>query len=688
MTLIGWGCGRQISNAYICLIRLIIWTSRRTACLVIFMLLAHQNVYANKNKAEFPNRVKDLSYGQVLYYFYQNEMFDALTQLAVADTRGGIKNHGNYPHIIKGGMYLSYGLVDAAKQIFLEALEDEIDAETRNRAWFYLGKVYYLNRQWDKVEESLTRVDISRLKKFPKELAELKYLQAQVFIARGLNQRAAQWIGDIPDDNVWKPYLTYNLALSQLNAGEVDNAKQVLAHLNEEELLSSLDDRRDVESYDRLKQEYDEILALKDLIQLSLATIFMDEENADSAIEAFQEVRIDGPWSDRAFFGLALAASNSGQFGLALQALSQLNERKSESALVQESHYALAYVYEQLEQPGKALEAYESSIIHYESALRRISSQIEALKEGFIDKAIHFYTSSGQPVDINNPLLASDVYGRLKVEPKQAFIAPLLAKEEFQIELTRYRQLHLLLERMEQAEQNVDSFSVMLDTRQQQRELRISETREKLKKQEAEDIELTKNKLNRLLKEESKWVYFSEEDLDNARLIDKIRNNISRIKVQGEDVQDYEEKLRRIEGYFTWQMSDQYSIKKWDTEKAMNELDEIFQEYRTRRTRLQALFEDDQAINNLSARVNTMIPRVQELKTQVENTLTQTEENLIDLARSSLTGQQAQLGYFLNASKLARARISDELLKKKFESIKADTKKADQQPVEEEAVSE
>jgi hypothetical protein len=54
-------------------------------------------------------KVQDLHYGDVLYYFYQDDHFDALVRLAAYRDQGRLTAHARDAELLRGGLYLSLG---------------------------------------------------------------------------------------------------------------------------------------------------------------------------------------------------------------------------------------------------------------------------------------------------------------------------------------------------------------------------------------------------------------------------------------------------------------------------------------------------------------------------------------------------------------------------------------------------
>ena len=90
-----------------------------------------------------PHEIKDLHYGDVLFYFYQDDYFAAITRLLAARQLNRVPNHRDEAELLLGGLYLSLGEHVEAGRIFQELLATNAPTPVRNRAWYYLAKVWY-----------------------------------------------------------------------------------------------------------------------------------------------------------------------------------------------------------------------------------------------------------------------------------------------------------------------------------------------------------------------------------------------------------------------------------------------------------------------------------------------------------------------------------------------------------------
>ena len=89
-----------------------------------------------------PIVVEDPQYGEVLFYFYQDDYFPAIVRLLAAQEQGQLERHAEQAELLLGGMYLSYGHHLEAARIFERLLADNVAPEIRDRTWFFLAKVW------------------------------------------------------------------------------------------------------------------------------------------------------------------------------------------------------------------------------------------------------------------------------------------------------------------------------------------------------------------------------------------------------------------------------------------------------------------------------------------------------------------------------------------------------------------
>src|SRR5690348_9197560 len=64
------------------------------------------------------SQVLDLHYGDALFYFYQDENFEAITRLTAYEHWGRMPHHQNESQLVLGGLFLSLGMYEEASARF------------------------------------------------------------------------------------------------------------------------------------------------------------------------------------------------------------------------------------------------------------------------------------------------------------------------------------------------------------------------------------------------------------------------------------------------------------------------------------------------------------------------------------------------------------------------------------------
>ena len=181
----------------------------RRFCSLLLMLFALWGV--NTAQAANIKEVRDLPYGEVLFYFFQSEYFTALTRLSGAIQEERVDNHKDESELLLGGMYLSYGMHTDADAIFRRLLNDNVSESVSNRAWFYLAKILYHRGYLQDSEHALSQV---RGRLSGELEGEMQFLSALVLMRQNRYAEAVQVLNDWTGPSKWQAYARYNLGVA------------------------------------------------------------------------------------------------------------------------------------------------------------------------------------------------------------------------------------------------------------------------------------------------------------------------------------------------------------------------------------------------------------------------------------------------------------------------------------------
>lgn len=638
----------------------------------------------NTMAVEAPSRVHDLQYGTVLYEHFQGRSFEALTRFSVAEKRGGIQGHGDYPELVQGGIMLAYGMTREASRLFGSLLDESVSPEARNQAWFYLGKVFYLEGDNRRAADALGRVDGEVLEDDDESLFhEWLYLQAQLAL-RTQGAAAAETIdrvtGELPEDSLWKPYLKYNLTVQQMAVGETETAVRGLDAIAAQlwdELPELEEEPEEIDEADLSAEEIQERAdnrerrALFERVRLSLGQLNLQQGKYAAALENLAAISLDSVFSDEALYHYAVAASQAQSWGLALQALETLQNRTLFSPWLQQVPYARGYVYEQLDRPQTALAAYREAANHYQSLVKRLEQASSELSESEIIDGLRFDMDAGEDetrpgvrLNLGDPHIVSDAYGRLQVAPGDFSLASLLSRESFQLALRDLHELYRLKQRMREREQQLASFDVMLDTRAQLRERKIRETRASLEALGAEDWSSRQAAFNRQIDEAANAgdaaFFMSDKQKALAARIDDVEATLAALP-DDESTAEQRRKFARMKAYFQWQVADDFAVNRWAAEKQLRQLNAAMETFEQQRAVLAEEMATDRQQAALVERVEDSQARVAATAEDLEQALAKARRALVGQVREELERQQRDVERLLLASRHAQARLADAL---------------------------
>ncbi|AHI33215.1 hypothetical protein AU15_12825 [Marinobacter salarius] len=419
-----------------------------------------------------------------------------------------------------------------------------------------------------------------------------------------------------------------------------------------------------------------EMSALRERVKLSIGRLHLSRGDFAGAMASLEQIALDGVFSDQALFDYAVAASREGRAGLALQALNTLQQRPLFTPWLQQVPYARGFLFEQMDRQQQALQAYREAASHYQSLSTRLSDEREQLTEARLIEALRFVRegdSPGQPGSMEAEMVRpepgettvlTDAYGRVKVRPGDYSLAGLLATESFQLSLRDLHELYRLRDSLGQWQTQLESFDIMLETRAQQREQRIRETRDALDALNADQWLARqaeyRSAIEDALAREDLRFFMTQEQHELADRLAQVEKTLSQLP-EDESTRKQRETFQRMNAYFNWRIADDYAVNRWAAEKQLRELDRAMEVFVDQR----ALIEQEMASGGenqaLAARVEARQVALQRLQGELDKALSAARTELLTLVDTELQQQSQEVQGYLRATRHAAARLADTL---------------------------
>src|SRR5271155_2413620 len=214
-----------------------------------------------------PQDVKDLSYGDVLFYFFQDDYFDSITRLLAARQLDRVPHTQGEAELLLGGLYLSLGEHVEAGRIFEALLNKNTSPAVRNKAWFYLGKVWYQRGYLEESERALRQVSD---KGDPRISAERYMLLAQLMMRQERYDDAIAALSGWPGAPDWTAYAQFNLGVALVRKDRLADAIPYLDRVG------------------RIETRSEELLSLKDKANLALGFALLQAQRPAEAKPVLQ----------------------------------------------------------------------------------------------------------------------------------------------------------------------------------------------------------------------------------------------------------------------------------------------------------------------------------------------------------------------------------------------------------------
>lgn len=370
--------------------------------------------------------VEVLSYGVILYEFFQRNYFNTLAETLVAEQRHELGSLVDEVRLLSGGVYLSYGMDQEAQRIFkmvipvgVDQLEPtgsrkakKTDRKKRNeaRAYFYLGKLQYQKGLHQQALTTLSNVNSNLNPELHNEYSfltrklRLQLSDSENELARNsdeLNDDKSIFSPALKSQSVYRFYDDYNHAVAQLrsslttisftplnaevSAAErqatlVESVNQVAEKL--ERLERALGRFRDAdrtqvkgarrEANDNVSLNQDiiaELSALRDRVLTALGFTYLQLDQVGKATTAFSKVRQNSELIGNALVGYGWAALEAGNYERALAPMRVLESRSMSDPTTHEALLAVPFIYQQLGHNDKAIAAYAANLIQFNSEL-------------------------------------------------------------------------------------------------------------------------------------------------------------------------------------------------------------------------------------------------------------------------------------------------------------------------------
>lgn len=549
---------------------------------ILSALLCSLSSYASSGLKDV--ELKDLYFGEVLYYAYQDLHFEALAKLDAELSQYHqldeaeldiFHQHAVQAEFSVGDIELQYRMNQRAGRAIQGVLDKGVDLATRNMAALQLARVFYkkddpqnalfaldlIREEPEKSRyEARYSLDVLRGKEPETFKTDAAYLRALASIDTGQFGDAVDVLRTLRKEKSLKGYVLYNLGIALMQHGE------------EQEGLAVLNELGQMETSDK------GLLALKDKTNLKLAYHYVKEKDGKLAKKYFQRVRLDGPYSNRALLGAGWVEVAAGRYDRALVPWSMLHERAETNISVQETLMSVPYAYGKLGAYGKAANLYSHAMDVFVREIDSLDDSIESIRTGkFLTALLDEKSAKDKNWVVN--------LRELPDSPETRYILDLMASHDFQESYKNYKDLADLRHHIDKWLDDLRVFEEMIEIRRIYQEpllpaveiqFKKIDARMKLRLEQRDNL-ATKLK-NMLIAPRPEYLATSSERyaMDVINAFDEI------IATHPDAVSDeVVQRVNRLRGTVLWSVRSDYDQRLTDAYNNLISLDEIIAKLKT-----------------------------------------------------------------------------------------------------------
>ncbi|HXR20348.1 MAG TPA: hypothetical protein VN757_10490 [Steroidobacteraceae bacterium] len=600
------------------------------------LALAPAQAARKSDRDKLPSiRVQDLHYGEVLFQFYSGQELQALTELEAFSQWQRMPHHSADADLLAGGLYLQLGMHNEAGARFERLLSNNVPAGVRNRAWFYLAKIWYERGYYERAEQAIGRIqgplggelDAERVHLLVNALMRQQRFDDAIALLKG-------WRGS----SDWMAYASFNLGVALVRAGRLAEADPILS------------------SVGTLNTDSAELLNLRDKANLALGFAYLQADQSDKARIPLERVRLNGPYSSRALLGDGWARAALGDYRGALTPWLELRQRNLLDAAVQESFLAVPYAFGKLNAGAQSADYYERALSSFASESDNLDGAIGHIQEGhMLDELL------GEDKDAR--------YGwfwQLKAlpnAPQSRYLYAVLADNDFQEGLKNYRDMSYLSSTLRHWDDSMQAFAAMIETRQRAYAERLpradallgSDRPAKLRDRRAAvgsqlDAVETGNDAPALgtPDERAQWGNVARLEEQLAAVPPSLERDAAR------------DKLRLIKGVLYWRLDAAFKARDYEQRRSLRELDAALEELQNRWVRVQ---QARQTVPNdtgeFAARIAALAERIHSVRERLAQASEQQNQYLESVAEAELRAQKQRLDAYALQARFALADIYD-----------------------------
>jgi len=582
--------------------------------------------------------LRDLYFGEALYQAYQGQYFDALDRLdsELAQHRrldepelDSLQYHIRQADFSVGDFELRYRMHLRAGRAIKQVLDADVDQPVKNDAAYRLARIEFQNDQPEDALHALERIQGT----VPDNIRDdVEFLRANVYLALGRPADAADVLKRLQTAQSLKGFAAYNLGIALLQSGHAAEG------------LRQLDKAGQIDSRETATA------AIRDKSNMVLGSIMLRSDDYAQAQHAFDRVRLEGPYSNRALLSTGWAQASAHDYHKAVVPWGVLIGRDPTDAAVQEARLALPFAYSKLRVYGRAASLYGQALDSFGKELDKVDASTRSIRAGNFLKAL-----------VREEIRQDNVWVvRLRTlpdTPETFYLTELMASNDFQTALQNYLDLEDLHRRLIAWQDGFAAFEDLIRLRRANYEPLLPEVDAHFRGLDAqmrmrlEQRDLLQRRLQDILTAPRPPLLATADERVALERLRKIERALKR--ESGAEWAAQQMRLQHLQGVLTWRLYTEYPERLTQAHKDLHELNEdvqmLHERYtafvRARQAAVHSYAGYDQSIQRLRTRVGEALQHVDTLLARQGHVIEAVAIDELDTRRQRLEAYQVQARY-------------------------------------------
>ena len=582
--------------------------------------------------------LRDLYFGEALYQAYRGQYFDALERLDAElaqhhrldePERDSLQYHIRQADFSVGDFELRYRMHLRAGRAIKQVLDADVDQPVKNDAAYRLARIEFQNDQPEDALHALERIQGT----VPDNIRDdVEFLRANVYLALGRPADAADVLKRLQTAQSLKGFAAYNLGIALLQSGHAAEG------------LRQLDKAGQIDSRETATA------AIRDKSNMVLGSIMLRSDDYAHAQAAFDRVRLQGPYSNRALLSTGWAQASAHDYHKAVVPWGVLIGRDPTDAAVQEARLALPFAYSKLRVYGRAASLYGQALDSFGKELDKVDASTRSIRAGNFLKAL-----------VREEIRQDNVWVvRLRTlpdTPETFYLTELMASNDFQTALQNYLDLEDLHRRLVAWQGGFDAFEDLIKLRRANYEPLLPKVDAHFRELDAqmrmrlEQRDLLQKRLQDILTAPRPPLLATADErvaLERLRKIDTALKHAS-----GPECAAQQARVQHLQGVLTWRLYTEYPERLTQAHKDLRALNDdvlmLHEKYtafvRARQAAVHSYAGYDQSIQRLRTRVAEALARIETLLARQGNVIEAVAIDELNTRRQRLEAYQVQARY-------------------------------------------